>query len=155
MPSVSPTVVLVHGAWADGSSRTKVISLLLSRGMSALARYTEDGRLKMDNNGGGASAAAHRSGPEELSVCGQRSGGAPDRHPLFTRADLQAPANQFVRVPARCHRSCVHASGAAGLGACATRVEALPPGFCGTSRGLNGSVFARKPCGARVSADIP
>ena len=27
--------------------------------------YTEDGRLKMDNNGGGASAAAHRSGPEE------------------------------------------------------------------------------------------
>src|SRR2546427_8729665 len=37
MPSVSPTVVLVHGAWADGSSWTKVISLLLSRGMSVIA----------------------------------------------------------------------------------------------------------------------
>jgi len=78
MPSVSPTVVLVHGAWADGSSWTKVISLLLSRGMSALARYTEDGRLKMDNNGAeqalrpivlgrknylfaGSEAAAHRT----------------------------------------------------------------------------------------------
>jgi len=104
MPSVSPTVVLVHGAWADGSSRTKVISLLLSRGMSALARYTEDGRLKMDNNGGGASAAAHRSGPEELSVCGQRSGGArtagsaaADSRPLLRDTGRRVP----VRVPER------------------------------------------------------
>jgi pimeloyl-ACP methyl ester carboxylesterase len=33
MPNVSPTVVLVHGAWADGSSWAKVIPLLLSQGM--------------------------------------------------------------------------------------------------------------------------
>src|SRR6266478_5829098 len=37
MRSAPPTVVLVHGAWADGSSWTKVISLLLSRGLSVSA----------------------------------------------------------------------------------------------------------------------
>jgi len=37
MGSAPPTVVLVHGAWADGSSWTKVISLLLSRGLSVSA----------------------------------------------------------------------------------------------------------------------
>src|SRR5437870_7222447 len=37
MPSVTTTVVLVHGAWADGSSWTKVLSLLLLRGMYVIA----------------------------------------------------------------------------------------------------------------------
>ena len=31
------TVVLVHGAWADGSSWTKVIGALRARGIHALA----------------------------------------------------------------------------------------------------------------------
>jgi len=37
MPSVPPKVVLVHGAWADGSSWARVIPLLLSRGLSVTA----------------------------------------------------------------------------------------------------------------------
>jgi pimeloyl-ACP methyl ester carboxylesterase len=34
---INPTVVLVHGAWADGSSWAHVITPLLSRGMKAVA----------------------------------------------------------------------------------------------------------------------
>jgi hypothetical protein len=32
-----PAVILVHGAWADGSSWSKVIPLLLARGLAVTA----------------------------------------------------------------------------------------------------------------------
>ena len=37
MPSPNPTVILVHGAWADGSSWNRVISLLHEKGIPLLA----------------------------------------------------------------------------------------------------------------------
>ena len=35
--NIKPKVVVVHGAWADGSSRMKVIALLQARGVAAMA----------------------------------------------------------------------------------------------------------------------
>src|SRR5215470_6832299 len=35
--NAKPTVVMVHGAWADGSSWMKVIRLLQARGVAAMA----------------------------------------------------------------------------------------------------------------------
>ena len=37
MTANNPTVVLVHGAWADGSSWAKVITALAASGVSAIA----------------------------------------------------------------------------------------------------------------------
>jgi hypothetical protein len=42
-----------------------------------------------------------RARPQKLAVGRQRSGGAPHRHPLFAGVDLQALADQSVRVSAR------------------------------------------------------
>jgi len=59
---------------------------------------------------GGAGATADRARPQKLALCRQRSGGAPHRHPLFAGADVQASADQSVRVSARCHRARLDAS---------------------------------------------
>jgi pimeloyl-ACP methyl ester carboxylesterase len=37
MPQIPPTIVLVHGAWADGSSWNKVIALLLAKNLAVIA----------------------------------------------------------------------------------------------------------------------
>jgi hypothetical protein len=94
---------------------------------------------------GGAGATADRVGPEELALRRERSSGAPHRHPVFAGADLQAPADQSVRVSARCHRARLDASGAAGPGADATRVEAPAAGFRRASRRLNGAFLTIRP----------
>ena len=109
------------------------------RNWVALTRYTEDGRLKIDNNGAEQALRPDRVGPEELALRRERSSGAPNRYPVFAGADLQASADQSVRVSARCHRACLDASGAAGPGTDATRVEASAPGFGRTNCRLNGT----------------
>jgi transposase len=58
------------------------------RNWVALTRYAEDGRLKIDNNGAEAGAPTDRAWPQKLVVREERSGGAPNRHPVFPRADL-------------------------------------------------------------------
>src|SRR5712671_2025879 len=93
----------------------------------------------------GAGAPADRAGPQKLVVRGERSSGAPHRHAVFAGADLQALADQSVRVSARCHRARLDASGAAGPGADATRVEAPAAGFRRTSRRLNGAFLTIRP----------
>jgi CoA-transferase family III len=75
----------------------------------------------------------------------ERSSGAPHRHPVFAGADLQAPADQSVHVSARCDRARLDASGAAGPGADATRVEAPAAGFRRASRRLNGAFLTIRP----------
>ena len=93
----------------------------------ALTRYTEDGRLKIDNNGAEQALRVDRARPQELALRGQRSGGAPDRRAVFASADVQTAPDQSVRLLARRHRACLDASGATGLGAYAAGVEAPAP----------------------------
>src|SRR5208282_2865352 len=85
----------------------------------------------------GAGATTDRAGPQKLALRRERSGGAPNRHPVFTGSDLQAPADQSVRLSARRDRARIDASGAAGPRADATRVEAPAAGFRRASRSLN------------------
>src|SRR6202040_2429105 len=94
---------------------------------------------------GGAGAPADRVGPEELALRRERSRRASYRHPVFAGADLQAPADQSVRVSARCDRARLDASGAAGPGADATRVEAPAAGVRHASRRLNGAFLTIRP----------
>ena len=72
-----------------------------------------------------------------LAVRWKRSRGAPHRHPVFTGADLQAPAHPSFRLSARCDRARLDPSGAAGPGTNATRVEAPAAGFRRARRRLN------------------
>lgn len=44
----SPTIVLVHGAWADGSSWRRVIPILLSQGLSVVAVQNPTSSLAAD-----------------------------------------------------------------------------------------------------------
>jgi hypothetical protein len=119
------------------------------RNWVALTRYTEDGRLKIDNNGAEQALRPIVLGRKNWLF----AGGAPHRHPLFAGADVQASADQSVRVSARCHRARLDASGAAGLGADTTRMDASAQGLRSQGRRLNGLFLARNPCGTRVSAD--
>jgi pimeloyl-ACP methyl ester carboxylesterase len=43
-----PTVVLVHGAWADGSSWQRVIPILLDKGLSVVAVQNPTSSLSDD-----------------------------------------------------------------------------------------------------------
>ena len=107
------------------------------RNWVALMRYAEDGRLKIDNNGAeqalrpivlgrknwlfaGSEAAAHRT----AIVC--------------SLVQTCKHSDQSVRVSARCHRARFDASGAAGPGTDATRVEGAKANLPRPSSRLNG-----------------
>jgi len=47
-PSTSPTVVLVHGAWADGSSWQRVVPILLSKSIPVVAVQNPTSSLTAD-----------------------------------------------------------------------------------------------------------
>src|SRR6266851_4732988 len=94
---------------------------------------------------GGAGAPADRAWPQKLALRRERSGRPSHRHPVFAGPDLQAPADQSVRVSARCDPARLDPSGAAGPGADATRVEAPAAGFRRTSRRLNGAFLTIRP----------
>src|SRR6266852_6206005 len=94
---------------------------------------------------GGAGATADRAWPQKLALRRERSGRPSHRHPVFAGPDLQAPADQSVRVSARCDPARLDASGAASPGADATRVEAPAAGFRRTSRRLNGAFLTIRP----------
>ena len=69
------------------------------RNWVALTRYTEDGRLKIDNNGAEQALRPIVLGPQELVVRGERSGGAPNRHPVFAGADLPSGRTSVTSTP--------------------------------------------------------
>jgi pimeloyl-ACP methyl ester carboxylesterase len=69
---LSPTVVMIHGAFADGSSWSKVIPILQAKGVKAIAvqnglnslaasAIAPAGRCQADPRGGGGSQVATRS----------------------------------------------------------------------------------------------
>jgi hypothetical protein len=113
------------------------------RNWGTLTRYTEDGRLKYREQRRGV--GTNRSGSKKLSVCWERSGGAPHGHPVFVGADLQPPVARPVRVSTRCHRARLDPSGAARLGADPERMEAAPGGRRCTVCCMNDSLLPRTP----------
>jgi len=123
------------------------------RNWVALTRYAEDGRLKIDNNG--AEQALRPIVLGAKTGCSPGASGRPShRHPVFARPHLQALADQSIRVSARCDPACLDASGAAGPGADATRVEAPAAGFRRTSRRLNGAFLTIRPRLLPVFVDL-
>ncbi|WP_348787112.1 alpha/beta hydrolase [Leifsonia sp. NPDC080035] len=69
-----PTIVLVHGAWADASSWNPVTTALLERGHSVLLPPNPLRGLSGDAAYVGAFLAQHTSGP--VVLCGHSYGGA-------------------------------------------------------------------------------
>ena len=69
-----PTIVLVHGAWADASSWNPVTTALLERGHTVLLPPNPLRGLSGDAAYVGAFLAQHTSGP--VVLCGHSYGGA-------------------------------------------------------------------------------
>ena len=86
------TVVLVHGAWADGSSWSKVIPLLQSRGVNVVAVQLDLQTLKEDAEIVGRAITAQRG---KVVLVGHSYGGA-----VITQAGVDAKVAALVYVAA-------------------------------------------------------
>ena len=86
------TVVLVHGAWADGSSWSKVIPLLQSRGVNVVAVQLDLKTLKDDADIVSRAVAAQ---PGKVVLVGHSYGGA-----VITQAGVDAKVAGLVYVAA-------------------------------------------------------
>jgi hypothetical protein len=122
------------------------------RNWVALTRYTEDGRLKIDNNGAEQALRPIVLGRKNWLFAGSEAAA----HRTAILCSLQAPANQSVRLPARDHRAGFDATGQARVGVDAARVEAAAEGRRCTVCCLNDSLLPRNPSWSLwVSAEIP
>lgn len=69
----APTIVLVHGAWADGSSWSEVIPLLQARGLNAVAVHNPLSSLEADV---AATRRVIEDQPGDVVLVGHSYGGA-------------------------------------------------------------------------------
>ncbi len=107
------------------------------RNWVALTRYTEDGRLKIDNNGAEQALRPIVLGRKNWLFAGSEAAAHRTAILCSLVQNLQAPADQSVRLSARCDRARLDASGAGGPGADATPVEAPAAELPHPSRRLN------------------
>lgn len=93
MPDSTPTIVLVHGAWADSSSWNGVIPALQSEGFTVLAPPNELRGLVSDSAYIASFLAQRTSGP--VVLVGHSYGGA-----VITNAGLSGDVRALVYVDA-------------------------------------------------------
>src|SRR5690349_15663372 len=93
MPENTPTIVLVHGAWADSSSWNEIIPPLQSEGFTVLAVPNELRGLDSDSAYVASVLAQRTSGP--VVLVGHSYGGA-----VITNAGLSGDVRALVYVDA-------------------------------------------------------
>ena len=88
MPEIKPTIVLVHGAWADASSWNAVIAPLQAEGFTVLAPPNELRGLASDAAYIGSFLAQRTTGP--VVLVGHSYGGAVITNAALLGGDVQA-----------------------------------------------------------------